>query len=161
MKQITVMGTGSFGTALAITLANKGHQVTMWGRSALQCKEIQTRGENKKYLPGIPLPREIRLTASLEEALKTAELVVFSVPAQQFRSVLEQSRPLLSSTQILVNVAKGIEQGSLCRLSQIAEACVPGIPYGVLSGPSHAEEVGRGLPTTVAVAAKDRAIAKK
>lgn len=160
-NKIGVIGAGSFGTALAIMLTGKGHQVSIWGRKKSQLDLMRDTAENPHYLPGIKLPKELHIADSLDEAMRDAEIVLFSVPAQSFRGVFEQTKELLKQETIVVNVAKGIEKGSLLRLSQVAEELMPGVNYVTLSGPSHAEEVAKTLPTTVAVASKDTELAKQ
>lgn len=160
-KQIGVIGAGSFGTALAILLTEKGHQVKLWGRKPSQMALMRDTAENPHYLPGIRLPDALQLTDDLEAALAHMALVVFAVPAQSFRGVLAEALPYLEKDTIVVNVAKGIEKDTLLRLSQVAHALAPSLRYTVLSGPSHAEEVARFLPTTVAVSAEDAQLAKQ
>ena len=149
---IGIIGAGSWGTALACLLAGKGHRVKIWDLNRDLLAEMGRDLENKRYLPGIPLHPDIRLVQLQEEAASGAEILLFAVPAQHFRTALKNILPHLEDDAILVNVAKGIEQGSLMTLSQIAKAEAPQRVYAVLSGPSHAEEVGRGMPTTVCVA---------
>lgn len=161
MGKYAVLGAGSWGTALAMVLANKGHAVTLTGRNADALAAMEQTRENTKYLPGILLPDSLALTADVAEALSGAEMVVYAVPAQTFGQTLAKTKDLLAPGALVVNVAKGIEQGTLRTLSQVAEDVAPGVPYAVLSGPSHAEEVGRGLPTTVAVAAADAGLAQR
>lgn len=155
MKKIGIIGAGSWGTALALTLANKGHTVRMTDIDKEHLKEMEAYRENRRYLPGIPLPEKISLAGSAEEALAGADAALFSAPVQHFRSALESAVPYLTDDMIIINVAKGIERGTLMRLSQIASILQPGARYAVLSGPSHAEEVGRRLPTTVVAASED------
>lgn len=151
-KQIAVMGAGSWGTALAVTLAGNGHRVSMWDINQAHLKDMENDRENKRFLPGVPLPDGVRISESKEPILKNADVVLFSVPAQHFRSAFEDALMYLPSDALIVNVAKGIEQKSLKRMSEIAFSLKKDAHYVVLSGPSHAEEVGRGMPTTVAVA---------
>ena len=158
-KKIGVIGAGSFGTALAMVLAGKGHQVTVWARKAEQIEEMKMTGENSHYLPGVKLPTEIEFTGDLKEACQNEDYILFAVPAQSFRSVLTDAAKYIDTAVPIVNVAKGIEKGSLLRLSQVAEEVIPGARYVALSGPSHAEEVARQLPTTVAVASKNHDLA--
>lgn len=159
LKKIGVIGAGSFGTSLAITLVNKGHDVTMWARRKEQIEEMREGHRNAHYLPGIVLPEPLSFTDSLEEAVSGCDILLFAVPAQTFRSVFGAAVPYLNCDIPIVNVAKGIEKGSLMRLSEVAEELMPGVNYLALSGPSHAEEVARRLPTTVAVAGKSHDIA--
>lgn len=154
MKNIGLIGGGSWGTALAITLGDKGHKVNLWDLDAGHLKSMAVARENKNYLPGIKLNENINISFDIEETLKGVDLIVFSAPAQHFRAALTNALPFLEG-QLLVNVAKGIEQKSLLLMSQVAEEVAPGYKYVALSGPSHAEEVGMKLPTTVAVASKD------
>lgn len=159
-NKIAVIGAGSFGTSLAMLLVGKGHEVSIWGRKKSQMALMRDTHENPHYLPGIKLPEELIIVDDMEDALKDANIVLFSVPAQQFRSVLEDAKQYLNGDEIIVNVAKGIEKGTLLRLSEVASEVVPGAKYVTLSGPSHAEEVAKALPTTVAVASKDVEISK-
>lgn len=159
-KQIAVLGAGSWGTALAVSLGGNDHQVRIWARDPKQVELMDLERENKRYLPGVKLPDPVELYSSMEEAVKNADVVLFSTPAQQFRNVLKVALPYLTPSMTLVNVAKGIEQKTLLRLSQIAEEIAPGCQYVALSGPSHAEEVGRALPTTIVAASRDRALAQ-
>ena len=160
-KKITVIGAGSFGTALAVLLACKGFNVSLWGRKKSQLALMRDTGENPHYLPGVKLPADLRIVDDIQEAVSGAYIAVFAVPAQNFREMLRQCVPYLCKNTVIVNVAKGIEKNSLLRLSQIAEEIIPGVRYAVLSGPSHAEEVARMLPTTVAVASKDNKLASE
>lgn len=159
IKKIGVVGAGSWGTALAVTLSGKGHQVKVWDLDDALLADMERTRENGKYLPGISFGGNLSVVRELEEALKDIEIAVFSVPAQHFRSALTSAKPFLEEETVVVNVAKGIEQKTLLRLSQVAEEVMPGLKYAVLSGPSHAEEVGLGLPTTVSVVSRDDEIA--
>lgn len=160
MKTIGVIGAGSWGTALAITLSNKGHQVKMCDINAQHVAEMKEHRENVRYLPGIKFADTLQIVDTTEEALKNADIALFSAPAQHFRNAFEKAIPFLDDNMVIVNVAKGIEQGTLMRMSEIAYILKPDVKYVVLSGPSHAEEVGRALPTTVAVASKDMELAE-
>ena len=158
-KKIGVIGAGSFGTALAMVLAGKGHSVTVWARKKEQIDNIKQTGENSRYLPGVKLPEKIEFTDNLREAAEGRDYLLFAVPAQSFRGVLKDAADFFDHSVPVINVAKGIEKGTLLRLSQVAEEIMPDIRYAALSGPSHAEEVARQLPTTVAVAGKDHDLA--
>ncbi len=159
-KRIAVLGAGSWGTALAISLSGKGHEVKLWARDPKQVESMRLLRVNQKYLPGVKFPDGLTMEDSIRQAIAETEVILSSVPAQQFRSILEQIRPFLNDNMVLVNVAKGIEQKTLMRLSEIAKELTPDLNYVVLSGPSHAEEVGRGLPTTVVAAAEDLRLAE-
>ncbi len=157
--KISVIGSGSFGTALAMLLTEKGHDVTIYGRNKAQIDMMKATGGNHKYLPGIILPKALKPTNDLKEAVSDCELAVMAVPAQSLRNVLKEIkdiRPVLP----MVNVAKGIERGTLKRMSEIAEEYFPDSPFACLSGPSHAEEVARNLPTTVCSASSDSDFAR-
>ncbi len=161
MKKVGVIGAGSWGTALAITLSGKGHQVKIWDVNPEHLQELETNRENVRYLPDIKFNDNLQIAASVEDAITGADMVLFSAPAQFFRGALDNAMPYLKPEMILVNVAKGIEQKTLKRMSEIAEEKLPDAKYVVLSGPSHAEEVGRQMPTTVAVASKDLKLAEE
>ena len=161
MKKIGVIGAGSWGTALALTLSGKGHQVTIWDVNPEHLSELEQNRENVRYLPDIKFNDNMKIGKTAEEALQDADVVLFSAPAQHFRSALKTALPYLKPDMILVNVAKGIEQKTLMRMSQIAFETLPQARYVTLSGPSHAEEVGKSLPTTVAVASPDLKLAEE
>ena len=160
MKKIAVIGAGSWGTALALTLANKGHQVKIWDVNKEHVQELKDNRENVRYLPGIKFPETLQPVDTVAEAIDDARMVLFSAPAQHFRSALDNALPYISQDMIVVNVAKGIEQKTLKRMSEIAHDKMANMKYVVLSGPSHAEEVGRGMPTTVVVASTDIKLAE-
>ena len=159
-NKIAVIGAGSFGTSLAMTLISKGHEVSIWGRKKSQMALMRDTLENPHYLPGIKLPKELRIVDEMSDAINGAEIVLFSVPAQQFRTVFEDAKTHMTGDEVIVNVAKGIEKGTLLRLSEVAKEIMPSVKYVTLSGPSHAEEVAKALPTTVAVASEDEELAK-
>ncbi len=161
MSKAAVIGAGSWGTALAMTLAHKGHEVYLVVHSQKQLEDMQKTGENARYLPGIKLEPGIRLTLDRGEALEGAEFVIFAAPAQKFRFAFEEAIPYMDDGIIVVNVAKGIEKGTLLQLHKVAHILRPDFPYVALSGPSHAEEVCRYLPTTVVAASENREAAEK
>lgn len=160
MKQsITVVGAGSWGTALAVLLARKGFQVNLWARRSEVVAALKETRENKTYLPGVKLPLGIKPTIDLTAAVKGTSLVVLSVPSHAVRKVTRQLIPFLPEGMIVVNTAKGLEMESNKRLSEVlAEEGL--LQVAVLSGPSHAEEVGRLLPATVVAAAADQETAE-
>lgn len=158
--KISVIGAGSWGTALAKVLADNGHQVKMWSSTPSHLEDMAAKRENLKYLPGVKLPESIEICMDERKCLEDAELVVFSVPAQKFRVAFQIALAYMKEDAIVVNVAKGIETASLMRLSEIARSIKPSVKYVVLSGPSHAEEVGREMPTTVTVASEDNELAE-
>lgn len=156
---IGVIGGGSWGTALAILLSNNGHNVDMWVRDSLQLREMKESRENKKYLPGITFPPNLNTTNDISRAVHNKQLILLSVPSHGVRHVLNSTKNIIKKDQVIVNVAKGIENDTLLRVSEIVEEILPWNPYAVLSGPSHAEEVAKNLPTTVVSASKDKRIA--
>jgi len=163
MKEIAVVGAGSWGTALAVTLAKKGLNVKLWCRRPEQAKELYTKRENIKYLPSVVLPHNINILTNIEETILGVEYIVLAVPSHAVRNILNQIKNLLSPSTILINTAKGIEPETLMRLSEVFEDEIPGITprFAVLSGPSHAEEVGKDVPTTVVAASIKRETAEK
>lgn len=159
MATIGIIGSGSWGLALAALLCGNGHEVTVW--SAIG-QEIDVLKETRslKTLPGLILSENISFTKELSEAMTDKELLVMAVPSIYVRSTSERMTPYCREGQIVVNVAKGIEEGTLMTLSAIIEQNLPMANVAVLSGPSHAEEVSRGLPTTCVAGTKDKATAE-
>lgn len=160
MKKVTVIGSGSWGTALAVMLQKHGHDVVIWSRRQDAVDEMQRDRENKKYLPGITLPQGLKFTTDREKAVKDAEIIILSVPSKAVRQTAMDFAPYFTKDQVLVNVAKGLEESSLKRLSQVIQECVPQCQVSILSGPSHAEEVARDIPTTCLVASENEETAK-
>ena len=152
---ITVMGTGGWGTALAVLLRSNGHKVTLWGRLKEEVEPIVAARENLAFLPGVKIPQEIVVTLDTKAALRNAELVVLAVPSHGMRPICEGLHGYLPSDVPLVSVAKGIENESGARMSQVIADVLHTNRVVVLSGPSHAEEVGRGIPTAVVVASEN------
>jgi len=161
--RIAVLGAGSWGTTLAILLANNSHEVSLWSYREQYAESIRTTRSNPAFLPGISIPETIDATSDLSFAVRGREMIVAAVPSQFLRGVIEQLRPLPWKEIIIVNVAKGIENGSLMTMSEMLREVLPGLPHGrvvTLSGPSHAEEVSRHIPTTVVAASTDVSTAK-
>lgn len=161
MQKIAVICAGSWGTAIAQIAANAGRDVTLWARESAVVNAINADHENPEYLPGIPLSPKIRATASLEEALKGAEVVFMVSPAQHMRSVLEQMKPLMPEAVPVVLCSKGIEVASGMLMSQVVKEICPESPYLVLSGPTFAKEVARGLPAAATLATHNNAVGKQ
>lgn len=159
-KKIAVIGAGSWGTALAVSLSGKGHSIKIWDINQEHLQELKENRENKRFLPEVAFPDQLEVAFTVSEAISGSDIVLFSAPAQHFRSALDGALPYLNKDMVLVNVAKGIEQKTLMRMSEIAFEKLPDAKYVVLSGPSHAEEVGRGMPTTVVSASKDLELAE-
>ena len=160
MARIGVIGAGSWGIALSSLLSANGHQVTVW--SAFE-KEVESLKETRglKTLPDLVLPDDMEFTADLASAMKDKDLLVTAVPSIYVRETAKKMKPFLAEGQLVVNVAKGIEEATLMTLTDILEEELPGADVAVLSGPSHAEEVSRGLPTTCVAGAKTCETAEK
>lgn len=159
-RKIGVVGGGSWGTALSIMLAKKGHDVTLWVRDKTQQQSMKETRENIQYLSGVIIPNNVDITSELSEAIFDSEIILLSVPTHGVRMVCEQLKNLVNKNQIFVNVAKGIEVDTLKRISEIVEEYFPTNKFVALSGPTHAEEVSRDLPTTIVAASEDEQIAE-
>jgi glycerol-3-phosphate dehydrogenase (NAD(P)+) len=156
-----VLGAGSWGTALAIHLGRTGHGVTLWARDEDLVREMQHVRANPRYLPDFPLPSTVTPIADVHEAVAQASLVVLAVPSHGLRGVMQRATAALRPDAILISTAKGLESGSLARMSQVlAEETGRTLPVVVLSGPSFAEEVALGLPTAILAASTDRVAAE-
>lgn len=160
MADISIIGAGSWGTALAVLLHKNGHKVTVWSIVEAEIAMLREEHEHKDKLPGVRLPEDMVFTTNLEEAVQDKEVLVLAVPSPYTRATAHNMAPFVKEGQIIVNVAKGIEESSLLTLSQIIEEEIPQAVVAVLSGPSHAEEVGRGIPTTIVVGARKKATAE-
>ncbi len=156
MAKVGVLGAGSWGTALARLLDKNGHQVTIWSIDKREVEMLQTKREHENKLPGVKLAESISVTNDLEEGMKGKDFLVLAVPSVFTRSTAKSMKPYLVPGQIIVNVAKGIEETTLMTLSDQIEEELPEANVAVLSGPSHAEEVGKDLPTTIVVGAKTK-----
>ena len=160
MKTTAVLGAGSWGTALAIHLARAGHRVRLWARDDAFVRELELSRVNGRYLPNVPLAEGIEPTGSLDDALTAARFIVLAVPSHGLRAVVRNALPHLAPDSVLVSTAKGLETGTLERMSQVVADETGGCcPVVVLSGPSFAAEVARGLPTAVLAASADEAAA--
>lgn len=144
MAEIGMIGAGSWGTALTWLLTNNGHHVTVWSALGAEIEMLQEKREQKDKLPGVILSEDTIFTTDLKEAAVGKDLLVLAVPSPFTRSTAAQLKDVAAEGQIIVNVAKGIEENTLMTLSQIIEEEVPQAEVAVLSGPSHAEEVGKG-----------------
>ena len=159
MAKVSILGGGTWGIAIAVLLSNNGHEITVW--SALE-KEVEMLRDSRehKMLPGVKLSDDMIFTTDDEEAVKGKDLVIMAVASSYTRVTANRFSKLIAPKQKIVNVAKGIEESTLMTLSEIIEQEIPQADVAVLSGPSHAEEVGRGLPTTIVVGAKSKATAE-
>lgn len=153
---VCVLGAGSWGSALAALLSENGHEVTLWSIDEKEVEMLLTYREQKDKLPGVKIPENICVTSSLSDAVAGKEVLVFAVPSVFVRSTAKSVSPFYEVGQMIVDVAKGIEEKSLMTLSQIIEEEISGAEVCVLSGPTHAEEVGRKMPTTCVVGAKKK-----
>ncbi len=160
MADTGIIGAGSWGCALAAVLERNGHSVTVWSIVEAEVSMLQKEHEHKDKLPGVALGERVSFTSDLKEAAEGKELLVLAVPSVYTRSTARQMAPFLKQGQIVVCVAKGIEENSLMTLTEIIEQEIPAADAAVMCGPSHAEEVGRGLPTTVVAGAKTRQTAE-
>ena len=154
------LGAGSWGTALALLLHKNGHHVTVWSISKEEVEMLSKEREHKSKLPGVKLPEEMQFTNVLEEAIQGKNFMVLAVPSPFTRATARNMKSYVAENQIIVDVAKGIEEDTLMTLSQQIHEEIPQADVAVLSGPSHAEEVGRGLPTTCVVGAKTKKTAE-
>ena len=158
--KIGVLGAGSWGIALARLLANKMKDVTVWSALPSEIEMLRTKHEHVDKLKGVMLPESITYTTKIEEAVTGSDIIVMAVPSKFIRSTANSIAPYYQKRQIIVNVSKGIEEESLLTMSQVIEKEIPGAKVAVLSGPSHAEEVGRDIPTTIVAAAEERDVAE-
>lgn len=155
MADFTILGMGGFGLSLAVMLNNFGHNVTVWSAFEQEVEDIRRDGENKQKLPGVRISDEIRLTNDIS-LVNGADIVIFGIPTRKLREVAQKAAPHMSVNTVAVNTGKGLEDDTLKRMSEVLEEELPANqPIVVLSGPSHAEEVALGMPTTVVAASKD------
>lgn len=160
MAEVGVLGAGSWGTALSVLLHDNGHHVTVWSIDENEVKMLSEKREHELKLPGVKIPDDMIITGDLETAVRDKDFLVLAVPSPFTRSTARKMRPFVEKDQIVVDVAKGIEESTLMTLSEQIRQEIPQADVAVLSGPSHAEEVGRRLPTTCVVGAKSRKTAE-
>lgn len=159
MKKVCVLGAGSWGTALSRVLAQNGHAVTIWSIDPDEVKMLDTFHEQKDKLPGVSLPEQVKITGDMEEAVRGRDMLVIAVPSPFVRSTSKTLSAYYKEGQVIVNVAKGIEESTLMTMTDIIADEIPGATVAVLSGPSHAEEVGRDIPTTIVAGAQSKEVA--
>ncbi len=159
MAHIAICGAGGWGTALAVMASRFGQDVTLWSPFEEEIEGIRRHGEQKKLLPGIPVPRGVGLTTDLA-CVGGVDLILLTVPSFAVGQTADKLKPFLRPGTVVANAGKGLEEASLRRFSTILEEKLPGARIAVLSGPSHAEEVGRGVPTSVVSASADREAAE-
>lgn len=164
MKKVSIIGAGSFGTALSVVLGHGGFSVTLWAREMDVVNHINEKRKNPAYIQDVELPDSINATGSLQEAVQEAELVLFATPTHALRKVAGDVKQFLTGNEIVVTVSKGIEKDTLMTPSQILVSVLDGVvledQIGVLSGPSHAEEVSKFKPTTVVAAAYSKRVTR-
>jgi glycerol-3-phosphate dehydrogenase (NAD(P)+) len=163
MSRVSVFSAGSWGTAFSIVLADAGNDVTLWARREEVCETINQRRENTDYLPGIALPDKVTATHDVERALQGAEVVVFAVPSQTFRANLEEWAPYLPSSAVLVSLMKGVELGTLKRMSEVIAEVTDAGPERicVVSGPNLSHEIAERQPAASVVACTEEVVAKR
>lgn len=159
-RVVSVIGNGSFGTAIANVIAHNGHRVTIYGRNKEDINNTRENRVNEKYLPGALLHEKLRFTSNIRTAVGKRDIIIFAIPAQQFGSFIEKNARYIDKDAIIVNLAKGIENKSLKTMSQVAKKYLKN-KYVAVSGPSHAEEIVRNYPTTVVAASTDEKAAKE
>jgi glycerol-3-phosphate dehydrogenase (NAD(P)+) len=160
MKKISVLGAGSWGTTLALLLVRNGFTVTLWEFFEDYAQEMQKSGENTRFLPGALFPNNLNITADLKKALNNANILVLAVPSHVLRSLLGKIQPLLSGAPIFVSVIKGIEQNTLMCVNEVVEDTLGQQAFVALSGPTHAEEVAKHIPSAIVAASTDISLAK-
>lgn len=151
MAKFTVLGMGGFGLALAVMLDKNGHSVNVWSAFESEIEDIKRDGENKKKLPGVKIKDSITLTSDIS-TVSDSDVVIFGVPTGFVRSVAKQAAPFITENTVILNTSKGLEDKTFKRMSEVLREELPNSPIVILTGPSHAEEVGVGMPTTVVVA---------
>ena len=160
MANIGVLGAGSWGTALSVLLHDNGNQVTIWSIDPAEVEMLSKEREHKTKLPGVQISEEIQITGEIQEAILEKDFLVLAVPSPFTRATAKKMSPYVAEGQMIVDVAKGIEETPLMTLSEQIKEEIPKADVAVLSGPSHAEEVGRKLPTTCVIGATTRKTAE-
>ncbi len=160
MASISILGAGGWGIALGVLLHRNGHNVTLWSKLEREIDMLQKEREHKTGLPGVIIPDDIKITGDIVQATTDKDVLVMAVASSYTRATAHLLQPYIKKGQIIVNVSKGIEESSLMTLSQVIEDEIPMADVAVLSGPSHAEEVGREMPTTIVVGAKTKETAQ-
>lgn len=161
MNKTTFIGAGSFGTSLAILLGNKGYEVSLWDRDIEVVNDINENKKNDKYIKDLEIPETVKAYENIEDAVKGSKYVVLAIPSHIIRIAARNLKDKIDNDVVIISIAKGIEEGTNLRLSQVIEEELPLNPVVVLSGPSHAEEVSRAIPTTLVASSRDMSYAKK
>jgi len=160
MAKIAVIGSGSWGTAFSRMLGNNNHKVSLWSYFEEESCELKANRENRRFLPNVLLPESISYTSDIEECVKDSELIVIATPSHTVRETSKKLAPFVFDGQIIVIISKGFDGETLMRLSEVVSSEIPNARVASMSGPSHAEEVGRDLPTTNVVAHADLEVAQ-
>ncbi|MCR4806639.1 MAG: NAD(P)-binding domain-containing protein, partial [Lachnospiraceae bacterium] len=160
MARVAVIGAGSWGTALSVVLHNNGHEVTVWSVIEDEIKMLKEKHEHVDKLPGVMLPEDMDFTTDLKKACEGKDMLVLAVPSPFTRKTAHSMKELVSDGQLIVSVAKGLEEDTLMTLSEIIKEEIPQCRVAVLCGPSHAEEVGKCIPTTCVAGSDDKEIAE-
>lgn len=159
MKTVAVIGSGSWGTALAVQLVRAGNKVILWSFKQEEAESLEKNRENLEFLPGIKLPEAINITYK-DEDVESADMFVLATPSKFVRNMITRFKPYIGEGKIVVNVAKGLEESTLLRLSEVIKEVAPMAKVAVLSGPSHAEEVGKDMATAIVAASEDIEVAR-
>ena len=161
-RRVAIIGCGGWGTALAVLLSTRGYNITVWGVEPAYVEKMQRTRLNPVYLPGLTIPASVALTSDMGQCVPESEIVIVATPTLYMRAVCERLAPHVRPEHLLVNVAKGIEEGTLLTGSQIiADVCGPDVGIAGLYGPSHAEEVARGMPATVVATSRRQELARQ
>lgn len=160
MSKINIIGSGGWGTAIAVMLANNGHDVLLWSYLKEESENLKKYRENKPFLPDISIPNNVEFTSDISKC-GAADIIITAVPSHAMRQTASALRPYVAKGQLILNISKGLEEGTLLTLSQVLKQELPECEIAVMSGPSHAEEVSRGIPTTNVVAASSESVANK
>lgn len=159
MAKIVILGSGGFGLSIAVMADRYGHEVTVWSKFQSEIDDIRTHGEHVQKLPGVPIPVTIGLTSDMS-CIRGCDMLIFGIPSSFVRSVAKEAAQYIDSSMVIVNTGKGLEDGSLKPLSMVLREELGSEKLVVLSGPSHAEELGRNIPTTLVAASLDTEAAK-
>jgi len=160
MRKVCILGAGSWGTALAVLLCGNGHEVSVWSIDPEEVMMLNDFREHRDKLPGVMIPSSIEFTTDMQYAIDGAEIIVCGVPSPFVRGTMKKACQYIKEGTIVVDVAKGIEDETFCTMTEIIEQECPQAKVAILSGPSHAEEVGRGIPTTIVAGAKEKEVAE-
>ncbi|MCC8193003.1 MAG: NAD(P)-dependent glycerol-3-phosphate dehydrogenase [Ruminococcus sp.] len=159
MANIAILGSGGFGLALAVLCHNRGHKVCVWSKFQDEIDTIKRAGELKAKLPGVVIPKDIELSTDIS-CVKGKNIAVIGIPSAFVRSVCEEAAPFVDEKTVIVSTTKGLEDKSLKRMTEVVSECMPKNTVVALTGPSHAEEIARGIPTLVVAACKDLSVAE-